>query len=124
MKYSFIIVSLFLVPYYLSQLAKPNECSTLGSNAPLEERDCQIFLLKKGFCCFLTVTIEKTDISTGDLITTKEHSCIYAPSKDPNERQNIVNSLNYLGNEILIECISRICSLSFGVFLLFITLLN
>lgn len=34
-----------------------NECGTLGSNNPIESKDCQTFKLTTGYCCYLTITV-------------------------------------------------------------------
>lgn len=126
MNYKLFILLFTLITYHSAQLITPNTCSSLGENAPLTERDCQIYVLKIGFCCYLTITNEEIDPNKpGDIITIKKQACIFANSKDPNERQNLVNSLQHLGKEVLIECSGQNHAFSLaGIILILIIILN
>lgn len=76
----------------------PNQCGSLGDNEPLQARDCQVFTLSKGYCCYLTITKNEGEE------TIQRSACIVSPNNNPKKKAELINSYSYLEGDVLIEC--------------------
>ena len=76
----------------------PNQCGSLGDNEPLQARDCQVFTLNQGYCCYLTITKNEGEEKI------RRSACIVSPNNNPKKKAELINSYSYLEGDVLIEC--------------------
>lgn len=87
----------------------PNECGSLGTNNPVEAKDCQTFKLTTGYCCYLTVTQD----------TIARTACIISPNNNPKKKAELINKYSYLNGDILIECPGNVLSFTQSYYMIF-----
>lgn len=87
----------------------PNECGSLGSNNPVQAKDCQTFKLSTGYCCYLTVTKESKAYT----------ACITSPNNNPKKKAELINQYSYLSGDILIECPGNFLSFTQSYYMIF-----
>lgn len=95
-----------------------NECGTLGTNNPIESKDCQTFKLTTGYCCYLTITV--TDYyENGTDYQVEKTACIISPNNDPKQKAELISKFSYLNGDVLIECPSNELSIFKSYYMLF-----
>lgn len=92
-----------------------NTCSGLGINSPTTTRDCQVYVLDKGYCCYIEITQQKK----------QRKSCRFVENLKTKYLREIRDQLTeeYEADDISIECNSKIYNIKYIIFLLVMLLI-